>query len=118
MEVAYFVLGLVGILGMYSLYRNGRKNDMIKKIIQQFLDEEQATLVGVVKPSLSGPFEDEFYDAKGVDMYQNLGYRGNETAYRKILYTTTANRETQEAWVQIRIERLKATYVEWMVTAP
>lgn len=118
MEVAYFVLGLVAILGTYSLYRNGKKRELIKGIIQQFLEEEQATLIRIEKTNVSGPFEDEFYDAQGIDMYQNLGYRGNETAYRRIFYTTAAHSEIQEAWVQIRIERLKATYIEWMVTAP
>lgn len=116
MEAAYFVLGLIAILGIYSLYTNGKKKELIESIIQQFLEEEQATLVRIARPNLSGPFEDEFYDAQAVDMYQNLGYQANETAYRKIVYTTTTHSELQEAWVQIRIERLKVTYVEWMVS--
>jgi hypothetical protein len=117
MEVAYFVLGLIAIMGTYSIYRNGKKSKVIYNVIQRFLDEEKATLVSLEKPRISGPFEDELYDSQGINLYQNLGYTANETAYRKILYTTSDRSELQEAWVQIRIERLQATYIEWMVSA-
>ena len=113
MEVAYFVLGLVAILGTYSIYSNGKKNKIIDEIIQRFLEQEQGTLVSVEKPNLSGPFNDEFYDAQKDNLYQNLGIRRNETAYRKIHYTTAAQSQPQEAWVQIRLERLKPSYIEW-----
>lgn len=112
MEIAFIILGIIAILGIYSLHRNGKKNALIKSIIQNFLEQQKGTLVHAERPNKSGPFRDDYYDAQGDNLYQNLGYQVNETVYRKITYTTSDNQQ-QEAWVQIRIEKLTATYVEW-----
>lgn len=112
MEIAFIVLGIIAVLGFYSLRRNGKKNALIDAVIQRFLKERQGTLVRVERPSQSGPFQDEYYDDQGDNLYQNLGYQVHETVYRRVLYTT-ADGQQQEAWVQIRIEKLIATYVEW-----
>ena len=111
MEVAYFVLGLIAVLGIYSLRRNGKKTALINSIIQRILEQEKGTLVKAERPNQSGPFRDEYYDAQGDNLYQNLGYQVNETVYRRVVYKTADGQ--QEAWVQIRIEKLIATYVEW-----
>jgi hypothetical protein len=113
MEVAFFVLGLIAVLGVYSIHRNGKKNALINDIIQRFLNEQQGTLVNAERPPHSGPFKDEYYDNQTDNMYQNLGYQVNETVYRRVVYSTAAGQ--QEAWVQIRIEKLTPTYVEWKV---
>lgn len=114
MEIAFFVLGIVAILGIYSLRRNGKKNALVNSIIQRFLEQKKGTLVKVETPNQSGPFKDEYYDAQGDNLYQNLGYQVNETVYRRVTYTTPDGQQ-QEAWVQIRIEKLQATYIEWKV---
>lgn len=112
MEVAFFVLGVIAILGTYSLYRNGQKNKLIQEVIQTYLTPRQGTLVNVERPSSSGPFKDDYYDSQGQDLYANLGYSPNETIYRLITFRSPDGPE-QRAWAQIRIERLKVTYVDW-----
>ncbi|WMX16040.1 MULTISPECIES: hypothetical protein [unclassified Aureispira] len=112
MEVGFFVLGLIAILGTFSLYRNGQKNKLIHAVINDFLDKKNGLLVGVDRPNNSGPFEDEYYDHQGDNLYQNLGYQNNETVYRKVAYQTSDG-SNKQAWVQIRIENLKVTYIEW-----
>lgn len=112
MEIGFFVLGLITVLGMFSLYRNSQKNTIIKQIIKDFLDQRNGLLVTVDRPNDSGPFRDEYYDHKNDNLYQNLGYQANETVYRKIAFQT-AEGINKQAWVQIRIENLKATYIEW-----
>lgn len=114
MEIAFFVLGIVAVLGIYSLRRNGKKNALVNSIIQRFLEQRKGTLVMVETPNQSGPFRDEYYDAQGDNLYQNLGYQANETVYRRVIYTTPDGQQ-QEAWVQIRIEKLQATYIDWKV---
>lgn len=114
MEVAFFVLGLIAALGIYSLYRNGQKNRVINTVINDYLKPRQGTLVDAEQPSFSGPFQDDYYDSQGQNLYANLGYSPNETVYRIVTYRSTDG-STHRAWVQIRIERLKATYIDWKV---
>jgi hypothetical protein len=112
MEIGLFVLGLIAVLGAFSLYRNGQKNKIINNVIKDFLDKKNALLVSAEKPNNSGPFEDEYYDDQGDNLYQNLGYQNNETVYRQVSFQIS-NGNNKQAWVQIRIENLKATYIEW-----
>lgn len=112
MIVGLFVLGLIAVLGTYSLYRNGQKNKVINEVIKDFLDKKNGLLVLAERPNNSGPFNDKFYDHQGDNLYQNLGYQNNETIYRKIAFQTSDG-SNKQAWVQIRIENLKATYIEW-----
>ena len=114
MEVAFFVLGMVAILGTYSLYRNGQKNRIINDIVKDYLKPRQGTLVDTERPTFSGPFRDDYYDRQGQNLYANLGYSPNETVYRIVTYRTEDG-STHRAWVQIRIERLQATYIDWKV---
>lgn len=114
MEVAFFVLGLIALLGTYSLYRNGQKNKVINTIINDYLAPRQGILVETERPTSSGPFQDDYYDGQGQNLYANLGYSPNETVYRIVTYRSTDG-STHRAWVQIRIERLQATYVDWKV---
>lgn len=114
MEIAFLILGIIAVLGIYSIHRNGKKNALINSTINDFLKEQKGTLVTAERPNQSGPFRDEYYDDQGDNLYQNLGYQVNETVYRRVLYTTVDGAQ-QEAWVQIRIEKLTATYVEWKV---
>lgn len=112
MEIGLFVLGLIAVLGTFSLYRNGQKNKIINTIIKDFLDKKNGLLVNAERPNNSGPFRDEYYDDQGDNLYQNLGYQNNETVYRKVAFQTSDG-SNKLAWVQIRIENLKATYIEW-----
>ena len=41
MEIGLFVLGLIAVLGTFSLYRNGQKNKIINTIIKDFLDKKK-----------------------------------------------------------------------------
>ena len=54
MEVAFFVLGIVAILGCFSLYQNGQKNKVIMKVIQDYLTTNNSKLVKVEIPQDSG----------------------------------------------------------------
>ena len=112
MEIGLFVLGLIAVLGTFSLYRNGQKNKIINNIIKDFLDKKNGLLVSSERPNNSGPFKDEYYDDQGDNLYQNLGYQHNETVYRKVSFQNSDG-SNKQAWVQIRIESLKATYIEW-----
>lgn len=112
MGVGIFVLGLIAALGFFSMYQNSRKNAIIKKVIQDFLDAHNGLLVSVEKPTNSGPFHDEYYDEKEEGLYQNLGYQPNETVYRQVSFQT-ADGLNKRAWLQLRIENLTATYIEW-----
>jgi hypothetical protein len=112
MEIGLFVLGLIAVLGTFSLYRNGQKNKIINKVIKDFLDKKNGLLVSAETPNNSGPFDDEYYDHQGDNLYQNLGYQNNETVYRKVAFQISDG-SNQLAWVQIRIENLNATYIEW-----
>lgn len=114
MEVAFLVLGLIALLGTYSLYRNGQKNRIINGIINDYLVPLNGTLVDTERPTFSGPFKDDYYDRQGQNLYANLGYSPSETVYRIVTYRVKDG-STHCAWVQIRIERLKATYVDWKV---
>ena len=112
MEIGFFVLGLIAVLGFFSLYRNGKKNTIINQVIQDFMDTHNSLLVSIDKPSDSGPFKDEYFDSQGDNLYQNIGYQANETVYRKVSFQT-ADGSNKQAWLQLRIENLVATYVEW-----
>lgn len=112
MEVAFFVLGVVAILGGFSLYQNSQKNKVVMEVIQEYLNATNSKLVKVEIPEDSGPFNDTYYDKAQSDMYGNLGYRSNETVYRKVAFQTNSG-ENKWAWLQLRLESLKATYVEW-----
>lgn len=112
MEIAFFVLGLIAILGTFSLYRNGQKNALINREIHRYMEEQEYQFLQTETPTTSGPFKDEFYDDQAINMYQNLGYQPEETVYRKVTFLDKAGQQ-QEAWMQLRIERLKATYVDW-----
>lgn len=114
MEVAFFVLGVIAIMGTYSLYRNGQKNKVIQTVVQTYLKPRQGTLLQLERPSFSGPFRDDYYDNQGQNLYANLGYSPNETVYRLVTYRSPDGSE-HRAWVQIRIEKLRATYVDWKV---
>jgi len=112
MGIGLFVLGLIAVLGTFSLYRNGQKNKIINNVIKDFLDKKNGLLVTIERPNNSGPFDDEYYDHQGDNLYQNLGYQNNETVYRKVAFQTSDGNNKQ-AWVQIRIENLNPTYIEW-----
>jgi len=112
MEVAFFVLGVVAILGGFSLYQNSQKNKVIAQVIQDYLNANNSQLVKVEIPNNSGPFKDAYYDNAQSDMYGNLGYRSKETIYRQVAFQTSSG-ENKWAWLQLRLESLKATYVEW-----
>lgn len=112
MEIGFFVLGLIAVLGIFSLYRNGQKKNIVNNIIKDFLAKKNGLLVTIDRPNNSGPFKDEYYDHQGDNLYQNLGYQARETVYRKISFQE-ADGTNRQAWVQIRIENLKATYIEW-----
>ena len=112
MEIAFFVLGIVAVLGGFSLYQNGQKNKVIMKVIQDYLAANNSKLVKVEVPQDSGPFNDAYYDKAQQDMYSNLGYRSKETVYRQVAFQTS-NGENKWAWLQLRLESMKATYVEW-----
>jgi len=107
-----FVLGLIAVLGTFSLYRNGQKNKIISGVIKDFLSKKNGLLIHAKRPNNSGPFKDEYYDNQGDNLYQNLGYQKNETVYKKVAFQTNDG-QNKEAWVQIRIENLNATYIEW-----
>ncbi|MDC0231119.1 hypothetical protein OAK19_04070 [Aureispira] len=112
MEVALFVLGLIAALGGFSLYRNGKKKAIISKIISTFIKEHNFTLMKAEKPFLSGPFHDDLYDEQMENLYHNIGYQAKETVYRKV-YLKNKSGVIQEAWLQLRIENLKVTFIEW-----
>jgi hypothetical protein len=112
MGIGLFVLGLIAVLGIFSLYRNGQKNKIISNVIKDFLDKKNGLLVSAERPNNSGPFRDEYYDDQGDNLYQNLGYQNNETIYRQVAFQTSDG-SNKQAWVQIRIENLNATYIEW-----
>lgn len=111
MGIGIFILAIIAILGGFSIYRNGKKNTIINKVIQDFLTTNNSTLIKIETPENSGPFQDEIYDAQD-NLYFNLGYRPNETVYKKVSFQTT-NGVNKLAWLQLRIENLKATYTEW-----
>ncbi|MCH2021940.1 MAG: hypothetical protein MK207_05615 [Saprospiraceae bacterium] len=112
MEVALFVLGLIAALGGFSLYKSGKKKAIISKVIRTFIKDHDFTLMKTEKPFLSGPFHDDLYDEQMENLYQNLGYRAKETLYRKV-YLKNKSGVIQEAWLQLRIENLKVTFIEW-----
>lgn len=112
MEIGLFILSLIAVLGIFSLYRNGQKNKIINKVVVDFIGNRNALLVNSDRPNDSGPFKDDYYDHQGDNLYQNLGYQAKETVYRRITFQSSDGVRKQ-AWVQIRIENLKATYIEW-----
>jgi len=112
MEIGFFVLGIIAILGTFSLYKSGKKKALISGIVQQFLDNNGGSLIEIRKPMTSGPFNDDYFDQQGANLYQNVGYQKNETVYREVSYKA-ADGSTKTAWLQLRIESLKATYSEW-----
>ena len=112
MEVALFVLGLIAALGSFSLYRNGKKKAIISRIIREFLKDHDFTLLKTEKPFLSGPFRDDYYNEQMENLYHNIGYQAKETVYRKV-YLKNNSGVIQEAWLQLRIENLKVTFIEW-----
>lgn len=112
MGVAFFILAMIAVLGSFSLYRNGQKKSIISGVIKEYLDKEGGSLVAAEKSTTSGPFDDEYYDNQNDNLYHNVGYQAKETVYKKVTYTTASDNE-QTAWLQLRIENLKATYVAW-----
>jgi predicted glycosyl hydrolase (DUF1957 family) len=112
MEIGFFILGIIALLGTFSLYQNGKKKTLIAQVVQNFLDNNGGTLIEIKKPMTSGPFKDEYFNQQGANLYQNVGYQKNETVYREISYKT-ADKTAETAWLQLRIESLKATYSEW-----
>ena len=112
MEIGFFVLGVIAILGIFSLYKNGKKKTLISDVVQKFLDENGGSLIEIRKAMTSGPFNDDYFDQQGANLYQNIGYEKNETVYREVSYKA-ADGTTETAWLQLRIESLKATYSEW-----
>ena len=112
MEIGLFILGLIAVLGTFSLCRNGQKNKIINNVIKDFLDKKNGLLVNAERPNNSGPFGDKYYDNQGDNLYQNLGYQNKETVYRKVSFQTSDG-SNKQAWVQIRVENLKTTYIEW-----
>lgn len=112
MEIAFFILGMIGILGCISIYRNSQKKSLISKVITDYLQEEEGQLVQAEKSDNSGPFEDEYFDQQSANLYHNVGYQAKETIYKKVIYTTQSGNQ-KTAWLQLRIENLKATYVAW-----
>jgi hypothetical protein len=117
MEVVLFVLGLIAALGGFSLYRNGKKKAIITRVISEFLKDHEFTLMKTEKPFLSGPFHDDYYDEQMENLYHNIGYQAKETVYRKV-YLKNNSGVIQEAWLQLRIENLKATFIEWKIVGP
>lgn len=111
MGIAIFILGIVGFLGVFSVWKNRKKKAIVDKVIQEFIIEKQGKLISVEKPFLSGPFNDDYYDAKQENLYENIGYEPKETIYRKIEYKVEET--TYLIWLQIRIENIKATYTRW-----
>ncbi len=114
MEIAIFVLGLIAVLGTFSIYKNGKKRAVVRAVIQDFMDTHNGLLVNVTKPSDSGPFNDEYFDNQSKNSFQSLGYQANETIYRQVSFQT-ADGANKIAWLQLRIENLTATYVDWKV---
>lgn len=112
MEVAIFVLGLIAFLGFFSIYKNNKKKHIIEKVIKEFVDANNGLLVRVDRPSNSGPFQDAYYDDKEDTVYKGLGYQVNETIYRQVSFQT-ADGLNKRAWLQLRIEDLTPTYIEW-----
>ena len=113
MGVAFFILAMIAALGSFSLYRNGQKKSIISGVIKEYLDKEGGSLVAAEKSTTSGPFDDEYFDqSKRATSTTMLGYQAKETVYKKVTYTTASDNE-QTAWLQLRIENLKATYVAW-----
>jgi hypothetical protein len=112
MEIGLFVLGIVGILGAFSIWQNGRKDAVVNKVIHDFIAQKEAIFMDVEIPKDSGPFKDEFYDAKVENLYQNIGYQSKQTLYRVVTYKTE-KKGIQKAWLQLRVEKLEATYIDW-----
>ena len=112
MEIAFIILGMVAVLGFFSLYRNGQKKKIINTVIQNYVSKKHGTLISTEISADSGPFDDEYFDQQSSNLYHNIGYQAKETIYKKVIYTNnTGNHKT--AWLQLRIENLKATYVAW-----
>lgn len=112
MEIGLIILGIVGILGAFSIWQNGRKAALVNQVIHDFLTQKEATFIDVDIPKNSGPFEDEFYDAKAENLYQNIGYQAKQTLYRVVTFQTE-KKGLQKAWLQLRIEKLEVTYFDW-----
>jgi hypothetical protein len=112
MEIAFFILGMIGVLGSISIYRNSQKKSIISKVINDYLQDKEGQLVEAVKSDNSGPFDDEYFDEQSANLYHNVGYQAKETIYKKVIYTTQS-RNQETVWLQLRIENLKATYVAW-----
>ena len=112
MEAAIFILGMIAVLGTFSLYKNGKKKSIITNVIQEYLDENKGELLDTEKTNFSGPFKDAYFDQQGSNLYQNVGYQAKETIYRKITFKD-AKDNNKVSWLQLRVENLKPTYVEW-----
>jgi len=112
MELGIIILSIVGLLGVFSIWQNSRKNAVVHGVIQSYLDSKGADLIDVIRPTDSGPFEDSYYDEQNDNLYRNIGYQSKETVYRIITYKTPSGQE-KKAWLQLRIENLSATYYSW-----
>ncbi len=113
MGIAIFVLSIIGFLGFFSLWQNSRKKTVITKVIDGFITRKKAKLIRVEIPNNSGPFNDKYYNEKQKNLYENIGYESKETIYRKVFYRLPNNSTTKVAWLQLRVEKLKATYMAW-----
>ncbi len=113
MEVAFFILGMIAVLGVWSLYKNGKKNSIVTGVIKEYLDENKGNLVAAEKTNVSGPFKDEYFDQQGDNLYHNVGYQAKETIYKKVTFKD-ASGNSKVSWLQLRVENLKSTHVEWM----
>ena len=113
MEVAFFILGMIAVLGTFSLYKNGKKKSIVTGVIKEYLDKNKGSLVEAEKTNVSGPFKDEYFDQQGDNLYHNVGYQAKETIYKKVTFKDDSG-NSKVSWLQLRVENLKPTSVEWM----